>query len=1066
MVSPAVALVRTPVRQGTGVLIEGRYVVTAANIVWPSNEVRVLFPDGSDYSSVPVVAWDLNTDLAVLGPIETTIDPIVVASEDVAMASDVYLIGHPALQEGTLQPAVRRGLISRIREWAAVGMTYFETDIPVEAGQSGSPLITANGSLLGITGHVMSHNDAAFASSAREIVERVSALVSGDDPLPANWRRPPSGRGHLSHEVDLDDYTGQATFLLDAPIGSGVDIAAVAEAPVSLAITDTRGGTVLNTSNVGSGTIISAGPHMVTLSRNSDMPAQVQLTSNRALVPYPDLEEGRHIVPGDTVVGAIDYSSDMDHFVIELTEGEVIEVLVESASFSPSFNVRSLGSSDARRGTINVGSTLANNSKITYRAPFHSEYVIAVWNTERPSSIGGYVLSVATASPDVQAVTILPYRGFEPVQPNNVSRSEREVVQLAMVEMMAEAAVKNVTASTNSVKSWVYYPQTNGAEPLYPSYLTNRTTEFFYCWDSEGTITYQFSVYVVCPPPPLPPGTPFDGMQQPRAGHTSTRLPDGTVLIVGGEDDRYRQSDSVEIFNPQTGKWISATGMGSPRANHTATVLDDGQVLIAGGMQAFFETTVPDSDDKLMHATELYDPSTGGWSLAGGMSASRTFHSAVRLPDGMVMVAGGFEGEFGSIHRTAEVYDPADGSWANAGSMTEPRALHSAAVLPDGNLLVAGGLTTQERSSGAAEIFDPRTGVWTQTGSMSQERAGHVAAVLPDGRVLVAGGLVGTYDPIPLSSAEVYDPADGTWSNVSSMNQPRGIFFTASVLPDGRVFVAGGDQSFGNPLSSAEIYDPAADKWSTAADLTERRSSHTATVLEDGRVIVIGGQGDYSDKLGSAEMYDPETETWTYIAGAEPTSLLEEQTAPAAERPAARTYAEAQVPRPRLAPTAPRATVPDEPEARASTVLLLETPTTKAAPEGLPIALRGSVTARTDGTSVDYVSFQLSNASQTGEAVDLAQTVVMVSYADAHQSADAIGFSNVPNVVNETVWGVTWLSGTGPSLDPGERVSVTLNLRGLERRLGPDTEFTIEIKVANESPLVVTRTTPANLTAS
>ena len=118
MVSPAIAYIHTGTGSGSGVLVEGGYVVTNAHVVWPFNAVRVAFPDGTDFRGVPVIGWDLLADLAVLGPIETPVQPVsLLDGENIPIGSEVYLIGYPAEVEAYPKTTMTRGILSRLREW-------------------------------------------------------------------------------------------------------------------------------------------------------------------------------------------------------------------------------------------------------------------------------------------------------------------------------------------------------------------------------------------------------------------------------------------------------------------------------------------------------------------------------------------------------------------------------------------------------------------------------------------------------------------------------------------------------------------------------------------------------------------------------------------------------------------------------------------------------------------------------------------------------------------------------------------------------------------------------------
>ena len=153
-VSPSIVLVDVAdVQLGSGALIDGGFIVTNAHVLWPFREARVVFPDGSEFNDVPVVAWDLLVDLAVLGPITADVAPLRLEDgEGLNIASDVYLLGYPGEREAFPTPTIVRGLISRVREWAAVGITYFQTDAAVAGGQSGGVMVSDRGAVIGISG--------------------------------------------------------------------------------------------------------------------------------------------------------------------------------------------------------------------------------------------------------------------------------------------------------------------------------------------------------------------------------------------------------------------------------------------------------------------------------------------------------------------------------------------------------------------------------------------------------------------------------------------------------------------------------------------------------------------------------------------------------------------------------------------------------------------------------------------------------------------------------------------------------------------------------------------------
>jgi uncharacterized protein (DUF2141 family) len=331
-------------------------------------------------------------------------------------------------------------------------------------------------------------------------------------------------------------------------------------------------------------------------------------------------------------------------------------------------------------------------------------------------------------------------------------------------------------------------------------------------------------------------------MATARHNHLATLLPSGKVLITGGYDNGYGTNPfaSAEVYDPASGTWSVGASMASPRGEHAATLLPNGKVLVSGGYIG--------SGNNLA-AAEVYDPASGTWSAAASMVVARHAHKAMLLSNGKVLVSGGWNR--GAL-ASAEVYDPSSGTWSATASMVSARWGHTTTLLPNGKVLVSGGSISGNGSSSiaAAEVYDPASGTWSATASLASARWGHTATLLPNGKVLVSGGYTGSSR---LASAEVYDPASGTWSAAASMVSARYVH-TATLLPNGKILVSGA--GYGpTPTSSAEVYDPASGTWSVAASMITTRDGPTATSLPNGQVLVTGGSN--GGPLASAELYTP-----------------------------------------------------------------------------------------------------------------------------------------------------------------------------------------------------------------
>jgi len=328
-----------------------------------------------------------------------------------------------------------------------------------------------------------------------------------------------------------------------------------------------------------------------------------------------------------------------------------------------------------------------------------------------------------------------------------------------------------------------------------------------------------------------------NNMTAPRSGHTATLLPDGRVLITGGMERNGAFYSSVELYDPATGKFtLAPKSMNMKRVGHTAVRLPNNKVLIAGGW----------GESGVLASAELYDPATGEFTPTGSMSTGRGDFTATLLPNGRVLVAGG---ENGKALESAEIYDPASGNFTPTGEMREGRTMHTAVLLPNGKVLIAGG-GDYRHPLATAELYDPQSGTFTLTGSMSVPRYKHGALLLPDRTVLVVGGSDGRDWQGRYASAEIYNPAKGTFSAVGNMNTARfKVTEAVALLKNGQVLIAGGGEQ-------VEIYDPGTRTFRTATGrMDAARFYSTATLLADGRVLVTGGYDDHSLASARAWIY-------------------------------------------------------------------------------------------------------------------------------------------------------------------------------------------------------------------
>lgn len=341
-------------------------------------------------------------------------------------------------------------------------------------------------------------------------------------------------------------------------------------------------------------------------------------------------------------------------------------------------------------------------------------------------------------------------------------------------------------------------------------------------------------------------------VRTPRDGHTATLLPNGNVIIAGGENNNQALA-STEVYSSLTDSWTFSGNLNVARSNASAVLLGSGQILVAGGCvsSCLGATTA---------GAELYNSVNGTWSSTGSMLTARTYFAMVMEPAGRVLVAGGCTGlnanGCSAVTAKAEYYNPTTGKWIALPPMHVARGSLTVTRLPNGQFLVAGGINAAGNPVSSAELFNPSTGKWTLTGSMNVARDEHTAVLLATGNVLVAGGESAAGPST--GKTELYNPATGKWTLSGNLKTARQEH-TANMLMNGNVLIAGGNNVTTNQttvLSSAELYNPSTGVWSKTGSLSNARVGHTATLLTSGKVMAVSGSNANND-LTSCEIYTP-----------------------------------------------------------------------------------------------------------------------------------------------------------------------------------------------------------------
>ncbi|MCH2101641.1 MAG: hypothetical protein MK209_06935, partial [Planctomycetes bacterium] len=275
----------------------------------------------------------------------------------------------------------------------------------------------------------------------------------------------------------------------------------------------------------------------------------------------------------------------------------------------------------------------------------------------------------------------------------------------------------------------------------------------------------------------------------------------------------------VEIYDPATESWSNAAPLPIPRAGSTSSLLPDGRVLVAGGTKGDRQNRLYSVDDLLttsLRTTEIYDPATNSWAGGPNMSEPKAGAVSVTLNNGEVMIAGGvtFQSIFGipipDFSEKVVFYDPAGNSFRTS-SMREKRALFGMTKLTDGRVLIAGGGGGDIFSIGPikkTEIYDPVTDRFTNLALLDTAVAFSGCVSLPDGRAVIVGGATGDLDdPIPVNDVWVFDPNGDTITAITKMNAAHGGQATLMTI-NGNITVISGESNSGAAEAVSESLTP------------------------------------------------------------------------------------------------------------------------------------------------------------------------------------------------------------------------------------------------------------------
>lgn len=396
LVSPSVVYIETEMASGSGILIAGGYVVTNAHVVYPYRGARLVFPDGSEYLDTPVISWDLTADLTVLGPIETTTPAVeLVDGEGRLIGSDAYLVGYPGETDGFPTPTITRGLISRLREWEATGITYFQSDAAIAGGQSGGVLVSDRGEVVGISGYRFTEAGYAIVASAADITARIEQIIAKTDVTPEqllNVTRLAAGKLEQTAILDAGE---SRLYTMDLQAGQQVNLEMSVTDGMEFTLLEPDGYELMRSTDQSTAVANFTGPHFLIVENTASANGLVRVSSNRAMTLYKDAEDGMLALRDITRFGKMDYAGDIDYFYIPLVAGDFIRIKAQSVMIDTFLSVGYYGAGeeaiayddDTGRGMFGLDAELA------YFAPHTGSYWIGVEDSYGSAS-GGYLLTV------------------------------------------------------------------------------------------------------------------------------------------------------------------------------------------------------------------------------------------------------------------------------------------------------------------------------------------------------------------------------------------------------------------------------------------------------------------------------------------------------------------------------------------------------------------------------------------------------------------------------------------------------------------------------------------------
>ena len=381
---------------GSGFIVERNYIVTAAHLVWGLPRIDVQMEDGTLQEDIPVVAYDYFTDLAFLGPIDTSAPPLQFAEIDSLTAgAKAFIVGDP-IGPGGNKVSEGNFHLATTWDWPEANATILYVSVEGKTGMSGGPITNGEGEVIGVlvVRGVFKEKEFVWGPSSDTVKDRLEKLARGEDVTALGSREPPDVmEGSREHEFLLRDRWDTATFVSEGS-NRTLEFDSFRDVEYGFFDIDGTGAFSPNFRSAQEGftdQCCITGPGFVEVRQRFDIERQVTLKSAAPLVRRTDPDDGRQIRIGKTIVGAIDTPGDIDRYTIQLSRYKGIAVQVNALN---SMTV-TIDYPDAAPYEIVSGQLYL--SEIEYRPPRDAEYTIAVQKSNE--SFGGPIGYSLTVSP-------------------------------------------------------------------------------------------------------------------------------------------------------------------------------------------------------------------------------------------------------------------------------------------------------------------------------------------------------------------------------------------------------------------------------------------------------------------------------------------------------------------------------------------------------------------------------------------------------------------------------------------------------------------------------------------